>query len=95
MIVRISGHGQFELDDAAVHHLHELDTTLTAALHAGQEAEFHRLLASIIAYIEENGSPLPHERVAPSDIIVPPGDVSMDEAQQFFTDEGLMQPVQA
>jgi len=31
----------------------------------------------------------------PSDIIVPPEDVSMDEAQQFFTDEGLMQPLPA
>jgi len=95
MIVRISGHGQFELDDAAVHHLEDLDTTLTAALHAGQEAEFHRLLASTIGYIEGNGKPLSHERVAPSDVIVPPEDVSMDEAQQFFTDEGLMQPLPA
>jgi len=95
VIVRISGHGQFELDDAAVHHLEQLDTTLTAALHAGQQAEFHRLLRATIEYVEGNGSPLAHQRVVPSDIIVPPEDVSMDEAQQFFTDEGLMQPLPA
>ena len=39
MIVRISGVGQYELDDSGVHKLHELDTLLTDAIHSGREEE--------------------------------------------------------
>lgn len=95
MIVRISGLGQFELDDNATHHLEQLDQRLTAALHAGQEAEFHRLLHQTIEYVKNSGPELPHERVVPSDIVIPPEDVGMEEAASFFTDEDLLHPVQA
>jgi hypothetical protein len=95
MIVRISGYGQYELDDNGTHRLEELDAKLTSALHASQEEEFHRQLHSIVTFIRETGKELPHETVVPSDIIVPPEDVSMEEAQRFFTDEGMLHPVTA
>jgi hypothetical protein len=95
VIVRISGTGQFELDDEAVHHLDAIDTKLTEALHAGQEQEFHALLHEAIEYVRTSGSEVPHDRVVPSQVILPPEDVSLDEAQRFFTDEGLMEPLPA
>ena len=95
MIVRISGEGQYELDDAGVRKLDELDTKLTNALNERQEEEFHHTLAATISFVRENGKALSSDRVLPSDVIVPPDDITMDEAQQFFTDEGLMQPLPA
>lgn len=95
MIVRISGTGQYELDDAGVRKLHELDTHLTNALHSGQEEEFHRRLHEIIQFIEQNGKEVSHDTVVPSDVIVPPEDITMEEGKNFFTDEGLLHPLPA
>jgi hypothetical protein len=95
MIVRISGLGQFELDNQAVRKLDELDTKITDALHNDQEQEFHQSLAEAINFVRSNGKEVPDDQVVPSDVIVPPEDVTMAEAKDFFTDEGLMQPLPA
>lgn len=95
MIVRISGTGQFEIDDAEVSRLHEIDADLTAALHAGEEDAFHRHLHEMIQSVLENSTPVPHDRVLPSEVILPPEDVTMEEAKRFFHDEGLLEPLPA
>jgi hypothetical protein len=95
MIVRISGTGQYELDMDACKRLDPLDDAVTEALHRGDETEFHARLHEIVQLIESSGTPVPHDRVVPSDVIVPPEDVSLDEAKRFFTDEGLMEPLPA
>lgn len=96
MIVRISGEGQYELDDAAAHHLDALDTDLTDALHAGDEPRFHRGLHEAIGFIRSQGTPVAADQVVPSQVIIPPEDVTMEEARRFFSDDGHhMHPVSA
>jgi hypothetical protein len=95
MIVRISGTGQYELDMDACKHIDPLDDALTDALHRGDEQEFHAKLHEMVRLIQSTGTPVPHDRVVPSDVIVPPEDVTLDEAKRFFTDEGLMEPLPA
>jgi hypothetical protein len=95
MIVRISGEGQYELDNTAVRQLDQLDTQLTAALDAQDEKRFQEVLAQTIELIRTQGKAVPHDRVVGSNVIVPPDDVSLQEAQSFFTDEGLMEPLPA
>jgi hypothetical protein len=95
VIVRISGDGQFELGDEAVKKLDSLDTRLTEALNAGDDAAFRSILGETVKFVEENGARVPADRVVPSQVIVPPADVDLDEARDFFTDEGLMEPLPA
>lgn len=95
MIVRISGTGQFELDDEACKRLDQLDDQVTNALNQGDEQGFHAALHEVIQFVQSSGSPVPHDRVVPSEVIVPPEDVTLDEAKRFFTDEGLMAPLPA
>lgn len=95
MIVRVSGVGQYELNDDGVRKLDQLDTELTRALDAADEARFHEALASTIEFICGSGKPVEANRVVPSDVIVPPEDVTLEEARGFFTDEGLMEPLPA
>jgi len=95
VIVRISGTGQFEIDDAELKQLDTLDTKLTEALNAGDEDAFHRYLHEMIQSVLENGTPLPHDRVEPSQAILPPEDMSLEEARRFCTDEGLLEPLPA
>ena len=95
MIVRISGTGQFELDDSGVRELDRLDTALTEALQSNQQEKFREVLAQTIAFVRDHGAAVADERVVGSEVIIPPEDVTMEEAQQFFTDEGLMAPLPA
>lgn len=95
MIVRISGQGQYELDDAGTRKLDELDSRVTDALQNGREEEFHQALAETIKFVCDNGKVVPATTVVPSDVIVPPDDITLEEAKGFFTDEGLMEPLPA
>jgi hypothetical protein len=96
MIVRISGEGQYELDDSAAHRLEALDDRLTDALHAGDEQGFHQHLHEVIAFVREEGKAVAPDQVVPSQVIIPPDDVTMSEAQTFFLDDGQhMHPVSA
>jgi hypothetical protein len=95
MIVRISGEGQFELDDEESRELNTLDQRLVDALNAGDVASFHSALDETVRFVEERGDPVPHDRVVPSEVIIPPRDIDLEEARNFFTDEGLMSPIPA
>ncbi len=95
MIVRVSGQGQYELDDDAQHHLEALDKDLTEALHNRDEHAFHSLLSQVIEYIESHGQPVPHDRLVGSNVVVPHADISLDEAASYFTDESHLEPLPA
>lgn len=95
MIVRVSGEGQYELDEAEARQLDQRDTSLVAAINAGDMERFRSELADTIRFVEENGTPVADDRVVPSEVIIPPRDIDLDEARQFFTDEGLMKPLPA
>jgi hypothetical protein len=95
MIVRISGEGQYELHDDALQRLDELDTKLTDAVNNSNDQEFHQLLKQTIDYIRSGGSAVPDDQIVPSQVIVPPADSSLADAKDFFTNEGLMEPLEA
>ncbi|PZS03455.1 MAG: hypothetical protein DLM70_09030 [Chloroflexi bacterium] len=90
MIVRISGSGQYELRDDLAHRLDVMDGRLTSALHEHREADFHQLLAEAIDFVQTSGEPVAHERIVSSDVIIPPEDVTLPEAQSFFNGERLV-----
>lgn len=87
MIVRISGTGQFDLDDSAAQRLEELDRHVTEAVQSGDHTKFHQCLHASIQFIEQTGKAVPHDQVVPSEVIIPPEDVSLEEAQSYFHDD--------
>lgn len=95
MIVRISGLGQFELHDDGVKKLDELDIALTEAYHKRQREEFHRCLAAAVHFVQQNGTPVPHDQVVSSDVIMPPEDTTLEDAHDYMTNEGLTHPLPA
>ncbi len=90
MIVRISGEGQFSVDDAATADLNRLDSELEAAVDRNDEAAFTAALHGLLDEVRAQGSPLPADTLEPSDLILPPEDASMDEVREMLTDEGLI-----
>ena len=90
MIVRISGEGQFSIDDAATAELNRLDSELEAAVDRNDEAAFTEALHGLLEQVRARGSALPVDTLEPSDLILPPEDASMDEVREMLTEEGLI-----
>jgi hypothetical protein len=44
----------------------------------------------LLQFVREHGSPVPEDRLEPSDAILPPPDVSLEEAKAEFSGEGLI-----
>ncbi len=91
MIVRLlGGDGQFRLEDDLAGSLDEIDNAAVAALERGDEAEFRRLLEELAQTVRDKGQPLDDADLSDSDLMIPPSDLSLDEARELFTGEGLI-----
>ena len=90
MIVRIATEGQYELlaNDEEV--LNTLDNEAVVACEAGDEQHFRDTYARLLEFVRTHGKPVPDDQLGPSDVILPPPDVSLEEAKEEFTGEGLI-----
>jgi hypothetical protein len=90
VIVRIMGDGQYRVDDAAAAEISELDDQAGAALEAGDEQAVRDLLRRLAESVRSQGTRLDDSDLSPSDGIVPPEDLTLEEAREFFSGEGLI-----
>lgn len=90
MIVRISTEGQYRLSAACADRLNKLDNRIVDVVTEGNGAEFHKLYAEMISMVRREGEPLAHEEIAQSDLILPPPDITIEEARQLFKGSGLI-----
>ena len=90
MIVRLMGEGQFRVDDATAEALNELDEQAAQAVETGDEENLRRVLQVMATAVRENGERLDDADISASDAIVPPEDLSLEEAKQLFADHGLI-----
>jgi hypothetical protein len=90
VIVRISYDGQSEVGDADVAELNELDKRAVDACQTADEASFHAVFGRLLEFVRSHGTPLPDDELTGSDIILPPSDVSLEEARTEFQGEGLI-----
>ena len=90
MIVRIATEDQYRVPDADAQRLNDLDNEAVAAVDAGDEARFQQVFAQMLELVRNDGTKLADEELEESDVILPPPDLSFDEAQHEFTGEGLI-----
>lgn len=90
MILRILGRGQFELDDAAVAELNELDDQLIAAIEAGDEAAFESALRTLHDKVVQRGARVADDALVASELILPDVDATIEEVRSLMSDDGLI-----
>ena len=90
MIVRISGEGQFRLPDEDAGRLNELDNRAVSAVEQGDETGFKELWSQMLELVSGDGNALDDEELVESDVILPPRDVTFEEARGEFTGDGLI-----
>ncbi|HEY4349554.1 MAG TPA: hypothetical protein VGM80_18395 [Gaiellaceae bacterium] len=90
MIVRLMGEGQWRVDDSLVGHLNELDLATARACEAGDEAALQASLEALANAVREGGEKLADDYLGASDAMIPPTDLSLEEAKELMTGEGLV-----
>jgi hypothetical protein len=90
MIVRISGEGQFRLPDEDADRLNELDNRAVSAVEQGDQTGFHELWSQMLELVASDGNKLSDDELVESDVILPPRDITFEEAKGEFTGEGLI-----
>jgi predicted RNA methylase len=90
VIVRISTEGQYELVESDAEVLNELDNRAVAACDSQDEEQFRSVFRELLEFVRNNGSLVPEDRLEGSDVILPPPDVSLEEAKAEFSGEGLI-----
>jgi hypothetical protein len=90
VIVRIAGEGQYTLPDDDADRLNELDNAAVAAAAAGDEERFTDLWNEMLELVERDGEAVADDELVESDVILPPRDISFEEAVSEFTGEGLI-----
>jgi PspA-Associated protein len=90
MIVRIMGEGQWRLDDETIGRLNELDNKAAQALAREDQEELQRVLGTMAEIVRDRGEQLDDADLHPSDTIVPPTDLTLEEAHELFEGEGLI-----
>jgi hypothetical protein len=90
VIVRVSGEGQFRLPDEDADRLGELDNRAVSAVEQGDETGFRELWSQMLELVARDGNVLDNDELVESDVILPPRDVTFEEAKGEFTGEGLI-----
>jgi hypothetical protein len=90
VIVRVLGEGQFEVDDEVAKGLNDLDEQAERALESEDQEQLSELLGRMAEAVRTNGTRLPDADLSPSEAVIPPEDLSLDEARRLFDDEGLI-----
>ncbi len=90
MIIRIATEGQYSLSDDEVAGLNELDNAAVVACDDDDESKFRETFVQLLEYVRSHGEPVPDDDMVGSDLILPPPDVTLEEAKQEFSGEGLI-----
>jgi len=98
-IVRISGGGQYEIDNNLLTQINNIDDKVVNILknhskgqsnHEIVKKELKEKLEEITSFIKSNGRPIMDTDIVKSNLYVPNSDISVEEAQNVFKDEGII-----
>ncbi|MCR3884371.1 hypothetical protein P0O24_12130 [Methanotrichaceae archaeon M04Ac] len=90
MIIRIMGEGQYRVSSALLDDLNLIDDRIVEDVAKEDEAGYREDLSRLIQAIKEKGEPIRSEEILESDVIVPPEDLTLEEAERVFRGSGLI-----
>jgi len=91
MIIRIAEEGQYEVPGSLLDELNIIDNKIVDLVAREKEEEYTTELSKLIEMIRSNGKKLDDSELKESDIIVPPDDLTLKEAREIFTGDGLIE----
>lgn len=95
MIVRLMNEGQYRVSDDLRDRLNELDDLAGAAAERDDEAELDRHLDVMWQLVQSEGEKLPDDELSPSDAVVPPSDLTLEETRRLMSPDGFIPDIPA
>ena len=86
MIVRILGEGRFDVPEADMPAIEQLDAQLTDALDRNDEVTFESTLADLVGEIFHSGARLPAEDLQTSSLVVPHPGSTLSEVKELLSE---------
>lgn len=90
MIVRILTEGQYNLSESHIDDLNRIDNMLVEVVEKNSQVEFEQLLHQMMELVRINGEKLPDDELLESDLVLPTPDLTIDEAKEYFSGEGIL-----
>jgi hypothetical protein len=90
VIVRIATEGQYRISDDCAGKLNDLDNEAVSAVEGNDEDAFHVSFEQMLELVRREGRPLDGDELEESDVILPPPDLTFEEAGVQFTGDGLI-----
>ena len=90
MIVRILTEGQFNLPGSYIDELNEIDNQIVEVVEREDRDEFDRLLKKMLDLVREKATAVPIDELVESDLVLPEPDITLEEAEELFTGEGIV-----
>jgi hypothetical protein len=84
------GEGQYRVRDDLRERLNELDDRAGAALDAGDETELDQILDQMFELVRGEGERLADDDLSPSDAVIPPSDLTLEESRELMSREGFI-----
>jgi PspA-Associated protein len=84
------GEGQYRVGDDLVAKLDKLDNRAVAAVDRDDEADLDAALDEMADLVRAEGERLSDDEITPSDVIIPPSDLSLEETRMLFAGHGLV-----
>ena len=88
MIVRILGEGRYDVPDADLPAIEQLDAVLVDALERKDDAAFAGALADVIGAVRHSGTHLDHEDLRTSELVVPHEGSTLAEVAALLDEDG-------
>jgi hypothetical protein len=90
VIVRLLTEGQYEVSEELQERLNELDGRATAAAERDDEPELRAALDQMWRLVQAEGKRLADEDLRPSEVVIPPADMTLAETRSLFSEDGLI-----
>jgi hypothetical protein len=86
MIVRILGEGRFDVPEADMPAIEQLDAQLTDALDRNDETAFDSALSDLLGQVRHTGTLLPADDLQTSGLVVPHPGSTLSEVKELLTE---------
>jgi hypothetical protein len=83
------GEGQYNVRSSLFDDLNTIDNAIVEHVQKGNEPGYKKNLAKLIGIIQREGKAVDDSELIESDIIVPPADMTLEEARGIFTGTGI------
>lgn len=90
MIIRVMNENQYIVPSLYLDEINEIDNKIVMCIAKGDEDGFKRNFKMLVEIVRKNGIPLDMKTIKESDLIIPPSDLSFEEAKKIFVGEGLI-----